>query len=354
MSRFRVIEHGFVCLLLLSLTVTQATWAQDTPWQTAKQEAVTRGIAWIRVAGASGELVNWSTSLAGLVLLGQHHTTGASAPLGYRYSSDQDQALLDNMARYVVDSVIQADPQLEDIRATAYGVSFLNQFLLTGGPDAVNASVSVSQALRNGIMHLLAKQNTGNEHAACARGGWVLPNGTIADLWYTHVVSSALSSTLRNVSIQDLHVQIAEGLELTADLLRATTLNGGGWALRPCSDASIHLTSTAALLHLNTALNESSVEVQQRQSLSQLAQSLDLVSTTNENERYHEMLWAILRMKQTLVSTLTAPPYFVWTPVRTPEADGYSGETPSLEYDIHYTLMTQQNGDGTFPCQIDL
>jgi hypothetical protein len=353
MSRLRISRMELVLLLSLSFFTTQQTQAQGLGWQAAKDEAVARGVAWIRVSNSDGELVNWSTSLAGLVVLGQRDAEGSAPPLGYRFSTQQDQALLQEMAKYVVDNVVAANPFIDDIRAMGYAVSFLNQFSLTGGPDDVGATRLVSQSLRDGIASLLSRQNTANGDPACARGGWALQGSDAHDLWYTQVASSALSSGLRNPAIQDVHQSIAEGLELTAELLTATALPTGGWPLRPCTSATLHLTSTSALLHLNGTLNGSSVEIRQRQALNQLAQQFNLSSTTNSNERYHQMLWGLVRMKQTLSEALTSPPYFVWTPLRIPEADGYPDETPSLMYDVHHTLLSQQNEDGTFPCLLN-
>ena len=353
MSRFRVIRIYLLCLLSLSFVAINAAQAQGNPWEVAKQEAVTRGVTWIRVTGSSGELVNWSTSLAGLVLLGQRDTNGTQQPLGYQFSTQDDQTLLRDMARYAIEGVIQSEPEIEDIRAIGYAVSFLNQLLITGGPDAVGASISVTQALRIGIAELLSKQITGNGNAACVRGGWLLADSSVHDFWHTQVAASALSSALRNDALFDQHLQISEALELTADLLNVTALVSGGWALRPCTDATVNLTSTAALLHLNDTLNGSSVEVRQRQAISQLTQALSLSATTTPNERYHQMLWSLLRIRQTLPDALTSPPYFLWSLLRTPTTDGYPAQAPSFDYDVHYTLITQQNEDGTFPCQLD-
>ena len=343
---------GLMLLLSLCFLTTKQTRAQGVSWQVAKHEAVARGVAWIRVSSSNGELVNWSTSLAGLVVLGQRDAEGSQTPLGYAFSTQQDQALLRDMAQYVIDNVVRAEPAIDDIRAMSYAVSFLNQFLLTGGPNDVGASLPVSEGLRSGIAALLSQQNIANDVPACARGGWSLPGEAAHDFWYTQVASSALSSALRNPEIQNTHSGITESLALTAELLNATALPTGGWSLRSCASETINLTSTAALLHLNSELNGSSVEIRQRQTLNQFAQLLNLSSTTNTDERYHQMLWAVLRMKQTLSEALTSPPYFVWTPLRTPESDGHPDQSPSLTYDIHHTLITQQNEDGTFPCQL--
>ena len=67
---------------------------------------------------------------------------------------------------------------------------------------------------------------------------------------------------------------------------------------------------------LNQYLNGQTVEVTQRQSLSQLAQFVTLNNPPNTDERFHEQLWSMVRLKQMLPDSLMGPPYFVWTPRR--------------------------------------
>ena len=341
-----------IALWTLLFWVMLISGVHASPWISAKDEAVSKGVAWVRVSTSNGQLINWSTSLAGLVILGQRNQNGGNAPVGYTQANPSDQDLLRSMVKFTVESIENSDQSLDDTRALGYAIIFLNQYLLTGGVDEVNAPISVSQALTDAITQLINRQQNGNERLPCIRGGWSSPNGTTNhDFWTTQVAISALLATERSNLSDLVNQSIRDSLDEAKSLLRQTTLPNGGWSLRPCSETTLHVTSTAALTFLNQYLNGQTVEVTQRQSLSQLAQFVTLNNPPNTDERFHEQLWSMVRLKQMLPDSLMGPPYFVWTPRRVPADDGYPEVEPSLIYDIQQTLISQQDEDGTFPCE---
>ena len=108
------------------------------------------------------------------------------------------------MVKFTVESIENSDQSLDDTRALGYAIIFLNQYLLTGGVDEVNAPISVSQALTDAITQLINRQQNGNERLPCIRGGWSSPNGTTNhDFWTTQVAISALLATERS-NLSDL------------------------------------------------------------------------------------------------------------------------------------------------------
>lgn len=334
------------------MTVTPIQ-SQASPWSEALNDAENRGVTWIRVTTSNGELVNWSTALAGLVILGQGDIHPSTRPLGFQGLTESDQVLVTSMVKYVIDGVISANPPITDVRAGAYAVTLLNQFRLTGGPSDVGANQSVDEAMSNALTGLLQLQELSADAPPCQRGGWSQSGGNTTEMWHTQAVASALVAALRNPNIGN-RMQIEESLEAVGNLIGSTQLENGAWPSRPCASAAPDLTTTAAILYINEMVNGTAASLSQRRALNYLSSALQLTPQSPDQERFYELLWSVNRLRQTLAPDLIVPPFFTKTPERDPIADGYPSQSASLEYDLHRILMDRQSLDGTFACTAEV
>ena len=336
---------GFVIIATTQLSAA-------SPWYDAKTSAESRGLTWVRVATTNGELVNWSTSLAGQVLLGQSDLHPDTRPLGYSGLTEADQLLVTEMASYVINDVVRAQPPATDVRALAHAISFLNQFRLTGGPNEVNASTTVNGAIDEAITAAIARQLVSAETPLCGRGGWSQSGGNTTEMWHTQVVASALIASLRHPSTSNRD-RITESLDSVGTLLNEAQLDSGAYPLRPCGSLQPDMASTASLLYVNQVVNGASAELSQRKALNYLSTQLSVEPNAPAQENYYELLWSINRFRQVLSADLLSPPFFTRSPVRDPATDGYPNQASSLAYDLQYTLLQRQSADGTFPCSAE-
>ncbi len=356
MQRLKASYFRVVVLLFLTVTLMtdSSALAQVSSWHQTVHEAETRGLTWIRVNANNGEVVNWSTSLAGLVLLGQRSAVDPLRPLGYARVSADDQALLNAMAKYVVDVLLRAEPAISDTRAYSYALSFLTQFRLTGGPNSIDASQTVDAASDALVTILLDRQLIGELVTDCAQGSWALPGGNTSEMWHTQIAVSALIGALRNPNIANRHNEINTALASVKTLLERIQGDDGGWSVQPCSTEVSSALITAALLHITQALSGTSATVIQRRALGFLDRQFQLQPADSGDPRFYQLLWSTLRMYSSLPSDLIVPPFFTWTPQYDPIAAGHPTVSASLSYDIHRTLLVRQSPDGTFACEASM
>ena len=95
-SRWMILAVAVV--LLASSTAS----AFVTPFGRRVNDAIERGLAWVRLQEANGQYNNWATGLGGLALLERRASADWNAPsVGYRNATPEDQARLVRMASFI-------------------------------------------------------------------------------------------------------------------------------------------------------------------------------------------------------------------------------------------------------------
>ena len=132
---------------MLALIVGFVSLPKDSnseTWSETRRAAEVRTLEWIKLRAEQGAIVNWSTSLAGLGLLGQRHQNPGTLLLQFSEQTQSDKTQLISMAKYLVDSVVFGQMPETDTRALSYALEFFVLFSALGGPIDVAATQSLS------------------------------------------------------------------------------------------------------------------------------------------------------------------------------------------------------------------
>ena len=151
---------SFVCFFSFFLCVfTFEAGALVTPFGERVNESIDRGISWLRenqdVDGGWGR----PTGLAVLCFLEKRQSADWSAqPLGYRNMNPSDQLIVRNGIKYCIESIGGIARGNAEAYDTGACLMAMSTYKHTGGPDDVNAGITVTLGIQNAVSSLKSLQ----------------------------------------------------------------------------------------------------------------------------------------------------------------------------------------------------
>ena len=339
---------GALFALSLGLFATPAS-AFRTPFGDEVNAAIQRGLAWIRTQENNGSYNAQATALGALAILEERTSADWNAPTrGYRNASADDQARLRRMARYVIDNDrALRGAELEYSYETGSNLLFLSLFVSTGGPQNVDAAVSVPDAIRSGANALAERQGEGG----CNSGGWNYnqPEGS-GDLSTTQYAMAGLSAA------SGLVAGAAEPLPLVTPFLEDATNADGGLAYRSCGNwrSASSMTAAGVWSYRLAGVAGNDPRVQSAMSWLQENYLYDDHIRPHFAQSYYYYLWAASKAFEVMGDPGGEG---IWEDqvggVRDPEADGYAAEPRGWYYDFAHQLLQLQGDQGAWPCAVN-
>jgi len=339
-----------LCSMLIVTSCATTAHGFRTPFGDRVYQSVERGLAWIRAQLADGQYGGNATAIGGLAILGRRSSSDWGAPeRGYGQSSRQDKNRLRTMAR----SIINSDPALlnegpANSYLTGTNVTFLSKYLATGGPDNVDAAVSVRVAIERGVDQLLSAQ-AGADDNACIANSWN----------YTETLETGDTSTTQTVlmglSAATRHVQ--DALDSVGDMgryLDSAQNDDGGFGYRACMNMTSTTSMTAAgiNIHLLTGQDGLDPRIQSAMDWLRINYRYDDHVAGDYPQSYYYSLWAVAKALEAMTSNGRDG---VWGDdvggARTPAGDGFPEEPAGWYYDFAYTLVQTQTNQGNWPCE---
>ncbi|MBU1429886.1 hypothetical protein KKF91_04905 [Myxococcota bacterium] len=318
-----------------------------TPFGDEVNAAISRGVAWIKLQHDAGAYDNDVAGLAGLALLEQRVSAHWGAPtLGYSGQPAAEKSRLEQLARFCIER--NTGLRGGDLVAyeTAQFMLFLTLFRQTGGPNNVGASVTVDQALSNGVNAIRNRQAM-NE-AQCSYGGWsyVAP-GNDGDLSTTQYNVAALNA------VDGMVHGAADTLPLVVNFIAGATNADHGMKYRGCSGYGSSSSMTAAGIWSLRLSGQPVSNPLVQGALGWLRDNYRYDAHINNNwtQSYYYYLWAASKALEVSEGEGGG---LIWAGdiggVRDPAADGYPEEPRGWYYDFAYTLTRTQDQLGDWPC----
>jgi hypothetical protein len=162
------------------LCAPEATAQQITPFERRVTTSIDRGLDWLRGRANrnTGNISDESpTAIATVAFLEKRASADFEAPpLGYVGSAPADQQLIRSAIAYALRTEVNGNPgamllgpqAASNCYTTSTSIIAATIYLTTGGPDDRVNGVLVSQAIRNGVDALRAKQSS----VGVSAGGW--------------------------------------------------------------------------------------------------------------------------------------------------------------------------------------
>ncbi|MFZ4738116.1 MAG: MopE-related protein [Bradymonadia bacterium] len=334
--------RGLVALTAFFVLLPAAN-AFRTPFGDRVAQTIDRGLQYFRNTennGSWGDAYgNQGTGLAAVSFLEKRASADWNAPhVGYRNSSAADQALL----RRSMASIIANDGALRNVSGSySYGTGSslmaLSLYRQTGGPNDVGAAVTVDQAVTFGAQRLQAAQGNGG----CNVGGWNY-NGPAGD----GDLSTAQFSMAGLSAASAVWAPADDVLNRSVTFLQNTQRGDGGHTYRGCSGGSVHSMTASGLWGYRLAgLTASDGRTQN--SIGWIRRNWQYES--NISWAYYYYMWAVAKGLE--VSVDDGRGGFFEDDVggvRNMAALGYREEPSNWYSDLAYTLVSQQNGNGSW------
>ncbi|MCA9541054.1 MAG: terpene cyclase/mutase family protein, partial [Myxococcales bacterium] len=335
-----------VALTAVVLAVpASAAWAFRTPFGDRVNQAIDRGLQYLRTQEGGGSVGNDTTALAMLAFLEKRASADWAAPaVGYAGSTPDDQARLQRMAAYIINNYAAMRNGGADSYRTGSGLMALTLFRTTGGPNNVGAAITVEQAVRNGSNALMATQSGGN----CSQGGWNYTTpGTDGDLSTTQYAIAGLSAA------SALFPNADDNLPRAVTFLRNAQNADGGLKYRGCRNYNSASAMTSAGIWSYRLIGRPAQDADVQRGFTWLRNNYryDSHIISNWTQSYYYYLWGASKALE--VSQDPGVPGIFEDDIggsRNPVADGYPEEPRGWYYDFAYRLVTTQQGGGNWPC----
>jgi hypothetical protein len=343
-------RSSFWRVLLATLLVSTSAQAFVTPFGRRVNEAIERGLAWIRLQENNGDYNNWATGLGGLAILEKRASADWNAPpVGYRNSTPDDQARLVRMARFAInyDQALRAANGASYSYGTGNFLMFLSLFRQTGGPNDVGAQATVEVAVANGTAAL--KRSQSNNAAWCNSGAWSYngpaSDGDLSTTQYAIAGLSAASALVANAG---------ETLPRAAGFLDGATNANGGMKYRGCANYVSASGMTGAGLWSRRLIGQPADNARVQGTLRWLRDNYryDGHIIASWNQSYYYYLWAASKGFEVTQDPGLGDNLIYEDDiggVRDPLADGYPEEPRGWYYDFAWILVTTQSQNGSWP-----
>ena len=255
------------------------------------------------------------------------------------------------MALRVVRNIIEGEPAMTMATAVPFtyvvggNLMALSAYLASGGPDEVNATTTVTQALSNAV---LAMQSVQADRPPNNQGGWNYrrPESS-GDLSTTQFAVAGLSAA------QQLIEGAADALpDVVPFLIRSQQGNDGGLNYRPNNAPSSSMTATGLWCYRLAEVPVESAEVQGALTWLRQNYTYDSVVGPFARSSTYYYLWAAEKALTVSSESALEPgsPTTLLTEedfgMRNPELLGFPEEEPSHYFDFAYQLLQWQDPQG--------
>ena len=233
-ERCRILPISLVVVLIaVSFTASVTpSHAVVTPFGQRVNEAINRGLDWLRANQENNGGWGRPTGLALLCFLEQRAGADWNAPaLGYVGMDPADQDRVERGVRYCINDINSFSPggQAQSYDAGACMMA-MSLYLTSGGPPNVGAEQSVDQAINNGIDNLNRNQG-GN-------GGFSYGNSNSIDMSTHQFAMMGLFAASR------LNPAALNRLGQAANYSRETQNNDGGHGYQPGRSSTSPMTAS--------------------------------------------------------------------------------------------------------------
>jgi len=328
-----------------------------TPFDQRVHDRLQESLAWFRTqTQRNGAIGNFqATGLAMLCFLDAPASAESHAPpVGYVGLDEGDRARVVAAARALINSdAALHSAGLPTTYWTGGSLMALTALLATGGPDDVEARLTVTAAIANGAAALAAQRG----ESECNPGGWgynrAAPNG---DLSTTHFAVSGLAAAM------GLDQEAGAPLDRMGDLLARASPEGGGHRYNGCGNQPASHAMTAAGLWSGRAAGLATDDPVSQAAMRWLLENYRYDGQANWwQSSYYYYLWAAAK------SLLTAgagggepgdedPDAEVlrvgsgdFVGVRDPVEDGFPMEAQGWWYDFAWQLTEEHTDAGHWP-----
>jgi hypothetical protein len=330
---------------LVSLAPTPAP-AFVTPFGLRVNEAINRGVEWLRGREGNGSIGGEPTGLAVLAILERRASEDWNAPaLGYDGMPPDDQQLVQRTSRWIINNLegLNGGGDIQSYAGGA-GLMALSLYLATGGPDDVGAGSRVRQAVANGVNTFKNNQGRGG----CYNGAWNY-NGRAnrGDLSTTQFAAAGLAAAKAVFDDAD------NTLPQMVNFLNATK-DGGGHQYQ-CgrgTGASHAMTASGIWCYRLAGRGAEDPQVQSAMQWLQRNYRYDGQDNWWDNSYYY-YLWAAAKGLEVNSRPEVPAGGLIYAEdiggQRDPVADGFADEPRGWYYDFAWELVNSQGVDGSWP-----
>ena len=334
--------------LFLALAVAQPAHAIVTPFGQEVHQAISDVVQYFRnQAAPDGSIGNpRALGLPVLCMLEKRQSADFFAPhIGYEGMDEDDQDLIRRAIRHIINN----DPAFTaGGNPYSYGTGnklmALSLYKATGGEDDVQAQVTVTLAVENGVQAL---QNTMGRQG-CNIGGWnyTTPQQS-GDLSTAQFAIAGLAAAVSVVE------DAADELVLSPDFLANSQNADGGHKYRSCGGQQSSHAMTASGLWCYRLAGVAASDERVQGGLTWLRDRYQYDRQENwwQNSFYY-YLWAASKALAVSHDDGLLPGGVFSEDVggeRDPDSDGYPEESPDYYYDFSYLLLQEQDGQGAWP-----
>ena len=335
---------GRACSLLL-VTASLAA-AQPTPFGLRVNEAIDRGLEWIRATqDPETGRVGRATGLAMLALMDRPESADPGArALGYDGLALADQAIVRRGLR----ACIETEPGFVHVACgyqTGTCLMAMARYLVSGGPDDVGAPITIPQAVANAVASIGAQQGD----LGTNRGGWsyCVPEAD-GDLSVTQFAMAGLAAA------STVLPGAADRLPRATDFLENTSAVDGGHEYRgsverPAVGVS-SMTATGVWSYRLAGAPTGDPRVQAALGWLRDHYRYDSIVATLYGQSYFYYAWVLSKALEVTVDDGSGD--FLFSDgvggVRDPAADAYPEELAGWYYDVAWFLTEVQNDDGSW------
>ncbi len=327
------------------LLVPQSAEAFVTPFGQRVNDAIERGLQYLRNQEANGSVGGQTTPLAMLAFLEKRASADwNAATVGYRNSTPDDQARLQRMARYIVDNINGIRNVSPDSYRTGSALMALSLYLSTGGPNNVGGGRTVLQGIQNGVTALRGSRGRSGCNIGGYNYGGPSSDGDLSTSQYAYAGLSAASTHFANAD---------EFFPSAITYLRNSQEAHGNFTYRGCRNYADSSAMTAAgvwsLRLIGHGVDEPETQLSLRWLRDNFRYNDHFVSHWTQSFYYY--LWGSSKAFEVSHDSGGNGVYENDIGgVRNPVADGYPEEPRNWYYDYAYQLVTTQNGGGNWPC----
>ncbi len=333
-------------LTTVALLATPCTaGAVVTPFGVRVNAAIDHALQYFRNQEAGGNIGGTANGLPTLCLLEKRTAGDWGAPAqGYVGMDPNDQAIVQRAVAWMVNNDTGLQPGATPYTyQTGSSLMALSLYLATGGPDNVGGARAVSAAVQAGVQNLLSVQN--------GLGGWNYgsPEGD-NDLSTTQFALAGLSAASAVVNVNRASLQRA------AAAVDTHNRGGGCFSYRTSGWAGCSSSMTASAIWVGRLADRAPDNPQIQGAMGWIRNNWhydDHVAAPEASwgaYSYYYYLWAV---SKALEVTDGNDPNLVLAHniggVRNPAADGFPEELPTWYYDVAWSLVTRQGGDGSWP-----
>ena len=337
-------SNTFTHTLLIALTLGVVTPRADalvTPFGERVNEAIDRGLAWLRSAQDGG---GWGrpTGLAVLCFLEKRQSADWNAqPQGYQNMPPADQEVVRNGIRYCIQSIAGFEQGGVESYDTGACLMAMSTYKHSGGPDNVGANTTVTNAISMGVNALKNLQgvpgvndpNSGGfgYNSRSSRADMSTTQFAMAGLYAAEIVQAGASNTLA----------IAQGF------INNTTDGSGGNSYAPNGSADHAMTASGAWTYLLSGLPPEDQNVQRTLQWLNQRYTYDNSNRSGSNDSFYYYMWASAKAFEVSIGN---QPNMLYSDqiggTLDPTSVGYPEESRRWYFDYAYFLTEDQAADG--------